>query len=146
MYLCNCFSGDKLRIPRIRNRIAAISFLILLPAVVHASPMPKKQKESITVEVASTKTDTYVTYAHLNSLTKSRLPKDSYTYTDVIFAIVNGKHVVYSCAERKKVCPLLETGARLPAEQEGDSMLLAQPDSSDKRASSTHYHLTPGGW
>jgi hypothetical protein len=135
-----------LRIHGICNRFAAISVLILLPTIANASPAPKKQKESITVEVASIKTDTYVTYARINSLRKSRLPKDSYTYTDVIFAIVNGKHVVFSCTERKQVCPLLEPGAKLPAEQDGDSILLAQPNSSDKKASPTHYRLAPGGW
>lgn len=135
-----------MRIQGIYNRFAAIFVLILLPTIVYASPTPKKQKESITVEVASTKTDTYVTYARINSLTKSRLPKDSYSYTDVIFAIVNGKHVVYSCAERKKVCPLLENGTKLSAEQDGDSMYLAAPNSSGKKASPTHYRLAPGGW
>jgi hypothetical protein len=135
-----------LRIRGKYSRFASIFALILLPAIIYASPTPKKQKESITVEVASTKTDSYVTYAHLNSLTKSRLPKDSYTYTDVIFAIVNGKHVVYSCAERKKVCPLLENGTKLSAERDGDSIYLTPPNPSDKKASPTHYRLAPGGW
>lgn len=146
MYLCKCLPGEKLRFQGKYNRFAAVSVLILLPIITYASPTPKKQKESITVKVASTKTDTYVTYTRINSLTKSRLPKDSYTYTGVIFAIVNGKHVVYGCAERKKVCPLLDNGTKLSAEQDGDSMYLAQPNPSDKKASPTHYRLAPGGW
>ena len=146
MYLCNCFPGEKLRIHGIYNRIAAISVLILLPTIVYASPSPKKQKETIVVEVASTKTDTHTSYTRSTSWVKSRLPKDSYTYTNILFAIVDGKHVVYSCAERKNVCPLLENGTKLSAEQDGDSMYLAPPNPSDKKASPTHYHLAPGGW
>jgi hypothetical protein len=130
----------------ITSRIAAISVLILAPTLLYPSPAPRKEKETIIVEVASTKTDTYVSYAWINSVSKSRLPKDSYTYTDILFAIVDGKHVVYSCAEHKKVCPLLEAGAKLSAEQNGDSMYLSPLNSSDKKAAPTHYRLAPGGW
>jgi hypothetical protein len=129
----------------INNRIVgAISALILLPALVHASPGAKKQ--SIVVEVASTKTDTYTAYTRSNSWMKTRLPKESYSYTDILFAIVDGKHVVYSCVEHKKVCPLLDPGTKLSAEQDGNSMLLSPPNPSDKKASPTHYRLAPGGW
>jgi hypothetical protein len=146
MYLRAEFIGGELHVRQEMKRIATIGILILAPTLVCAMPKTNKQKESIVVEVASTKTNVYTTYTRSTSWVKSKLPKDSYTYTDIIFAVVNGKHVVYTCAEHKNACPLLETGSKLPAEQDGDSMYLSPNASPDKKATPTHYRLASGSW
>jgi hypothetical protein len=123
-----------------------LAALILVPSLILAAPEPKKQKVSIVVEVASVKTNTHTTYTRSTSWVMSKLPKDSYMYTDIIFAVVNEKHVVYACAERDKACPVLEAGSKIPAESDGDSIYISTTLPSEKKPLVTHYKLAGNGW
>jgi hypothetical protein len=117
------------------SRKFALAALILVPSLIFATPEPRKQKENIVVEVASIKTDMHRT-----------LPNVSYTYTDIIFAVVNEKHVVYACAERDKACPLLEAGSKIPAESDGDSIYISTTVPSEKKPLVIHYKFVSNGW
>jgi hypothetical protein len=124
----------------------AIAALILVPSLVFAAPNSKKQKESIVVEVASVKTNTHTTYTRSTSWAMSKLPKDSYTYTDIVFAVVNEEHVVFVCAERDKTCPVLEAGSKIPAERDGDSIHISSSSPSEKKPLVVHYKVVGNGW
>jgi hypothetical protein len=147
-YLKSAVFSVRLRDMQLREklRIAAIVVLILVPTVVFARQKPNKQRESVVVEVVSSKTKTHVSHAWGTGLSRNKMPDDAYTYTDVFFAIVDEKHVVYSCVERKKVCPLLEPGSKLTVEQVGNSIYIPNPGSSENKPSVAHYELVGGSW
>ena len=128
------------------KRKFALAALILVPSLMFAAPEPKKQNESIVVEIASIKTNTHTTYTRSTSWVKSKLIKDGYIYTDIIFAVVNEKHLVYACAERDKSCPVLEAGSKIPAERDGDSIYISTTVPSRKKPLVTHYKLASTGW
>jgi hypothetical protein len=128
------------------SRKFALAALILIPSLVLAAPEPKKQKESVVVEVASIKTNTHITYTRSTSWVMSKLPRDSYAYTDILFAVVNEEHAVYTCAERDKACPVLEAGSKIPAEKDGDSIYISTISPSEKKQLVTHYKLVSSSW
>jgi len=128
------------------NRKFALAVLILVPSLIFATPEPKKQKESIVLEVASIKTNTHTSYTRSTSWAMSKLIKDGYTYTDIIFAVVNEEHLVYACAERDKACPVLEADSKIPAERDGDSIYISTAVPSGKKPLVTHYKLVSTGW
>jgi hypothetical protein len=128
------------------NRTFALAVLILVPTIVCAAPEPRRSKESVVVEVASVKTGTHTTYTRSTSWVMSRLPRDSYAYTDIIFAKVGDSKVVYSCAERDKACPVLEAGSKISAERDGDSIFISVPGPSEKKVLVTRYKLVSNGW
>src|ERR1700690_2186341 len=128
------------------NRIVRIVVLGLVPTLLCAAPTPKP-RESIVVEVSSSKTDVHTSYKHGSGIFGNKLPNDAYSYTDIIFAVVDGQHVVYSCAEHNKSCPLLESGSKVPAERDGDSIYIpSAASSSEKKPVLTHYKLVSNGW
>jgi hypothetical protein len=128
------------------NRIVRLAVLALFPTLVCAAPTPKP-RESITVEVSSIKTNVHTSYKRATSIFRNKLPNDAYTYTDIIFAVVDGNHVVYTCAEHNNVCPILESGSKLPAERDGDSIYISSAaSSSDKKPVLTRYKLVGNGW
>ena len=128
------------------NRIVRIAVLGLVPTLLCAAPSPKP-RDSIVVEISSTKTDVHTSYKHGSGIFGNKLPNDAYSYTDIIFAVVDGKHVVYSCAEHNKSCPLLESGSKVPAERDGDSIYISSAASpSEKKPEFTHYKLVGNGW
>ncbi len=127
------------------NRFARFVFLFLVPAIACAAPAPR-EKQNIEVEVASVKTNIYTSYTRSTSWAMSNLPKETYTYTDIIFAVVDGKHVVYTCADRKKVCPVLDAGSKVQAERDGDSIYITSTVPEDKKPLVAHYKLVSGGW
>jgi hypothetical protein len=128
------------------SRTFALAALILIPALVSAAPTPKKSKESIVVEVASVKTNTHTTYTRSTSWVMSKLPRDSYAYTDLFFAVVGDTKVVYSCAERDKGCPVLEAGSKIPAVRDGDTIFISTAGPSEKKPLVTRYKLVGNGW
>ena len=113
-------------------RKIALAALILAPSLLFATPAPKNQKESVVVEVASIKTNTYTTHTRSTSWVMSRLIKDSYAYTDILFAVVNDEHIVYACAERDKACPVLDSGSKISAERNGNSLSISTTGPSEK--------------
>jgi hypothetical protein len=128
------------------NRTFMLAALIVVPTLVCAAPEPRKSKESVVVEVASVKTGTHTTYTRSTSWVMSRLPRDSYAYTDIIFAKVGDSKVVYSCAERDKACPVLEAGSKISAERDGDSIFISTAGPSEKKPLVTRYKLVSNGW
>jgi hypothetical protein len=128
------------------KRRFALAAFILIPALVSAAPEPRKSKESVTVEVASVKTDTHTTYTRSTSWVMSKLPKDSYVYTDIFFAVVGDTKLVYSCAERDKSCPVLEPGSKFQAERDRDMLMISSAGPSEKKPLLTHYKLVSTGW
>ena len=128
------------------TRTFALAALILVPSLAFAAPQPKKSKESVELEVARVKTSTHTTYTRSTSWVMSRLPKDSYAYTDLFFAVVGDQKVVYSCAERDKSCPVLEQGSKIQAERDGDNLLISTTGPSEKKPLVTHYKLVGNGW
>ena len=104
-----------------------------------------KSKGNVEIQVVSSKTSTYTEFSRGTPLT-SKTVKDAYAYTDHFFAIVNGKHLVYSCAERKKVCPMLESGSKITVEQDGDSIYIPVAGTSEQKPSYTHYKLVGESW
>jgi hypothetical protein len=128
------------------NQIATFAILLFLASTLaYAKPAPK-EKETIEVEISSVKTNIYTTYTRSTSWVMSKLPKDSYTYTDIIFAVVDGKHVVYTCADRKKVCPVLEAGTKVSAERDGDSIYISSTVPTEKKPVVAHYKIVSGSW
>ena len=117
------------------SRKLALAALILVPSLIFATPEPRKQKENIVVEVASIKTDTHTKHTRM-----------LYTYTDIIFAVVNEKRVVYACAERDRACPLVEAGSKIPAESDGDSIYISTTVPSEKKPLVIHYKFVSNGW
>lgn len=128
------------------NRTFALAALILVPTLVSAAPEPRKSKESIVVEVSSVKTNTHTTYTRSTSWVMSKLPRDSYIYSDIVFAVVGDAKVVMSCAERDKACPVLEAGSKIPAERDGDMVLISTTGPSEKKPLVTRYKLVGNGW
>jgi hypothetical protein len=128
------------------NRRFVVAALILVPTLVFAAPEPRRSKESVVVEVASVKTNTHTTYTRSTSWVMSKLPRDSYAYTDIFFAVVGDSKLVYSCAERDKACPVLEPGSKIQAERDGDTLLISTMGPSEKKPLVTHYKLISTGW
>src|ERR1035438_8660445 len=114
------------------NRIVRIVVLGLVPTLLCAAPTPKP-RESIVVEVSSSKTDVHTSYKHGWGIFGNKLPNDAYSYTDVIFALVDGQHVVCSCAPHKTPCPLWEPGSKVPAERARDSIYISSAASSSEK-------------
>jgi hypothetical protein len=96
--------------------------------------------------VSSIKTNVHTSYKRGTSIFRNKLPNDAYSYTDIIFAVVDSNHVVYTCAEHNSVCPILEPGSKLPAERDGDSIYISSASPSDKKPVLTHYKLVGNGW
>jgi hypothetical protein len=128
------------------KRKFVLAALILAPSLIFAAPEPKKQNESIVVEIASIKTNTHTTYTRSTSWVKSKLIRNGYIYTDIIFAVVNEQHLIYACAERDRSCPVLEAGSKIPAERDGDSIYISTAVASGKKPLLTHYKLASTGW
>ncbi len=97
--------------------VAATIALTLTPAAL-ATPT-NKSAESVQVEVVSTKTN-----YHGNS-------PNVFKYTDVLFAHVNGKNVVYACAQKGDECPLMQNGKTYPADRVGGYIYISMdaPDA-----------------
>ncbi len=115
------------------NKVATAVFLLLIPMVVFAAPK-NKETASIQVEVVSTRTNIH-----------GSPPHDVFSYTDVMFTHVNGKNVVYVCAQKGDACPLMQTGKTYPANQVGDFIYILLTSPDDKKPVPVKYKET-GNW
>jgi hypothetical protein len=113
------------------NKAAKIAFLILIPLAVLAKP---NEKGTATVQV-------------VNSTTKFHGSSSGgiFTYTDLLFAQINGKNVVYECVQRGDICPVLESGKSYSADQEGVFIYLPMTSPELKKAVSSKFRQV-GSW
>lgn len=88
-----------------RNKVAALIVFILLPIAVFSTT---KERGTLEFKVVSSKLK-----VHNNG-------GPVFTYTSVIFAQVGGMDVVFWCAQKGDLCPLMETGKTYTAERDGD--------------------------
>ena len=107
------------------NKVARITFSVLIPIVAFAAP---KEKQTIQLQVVSSQTKIH-----------SSPPSNVFSYTDVIFATVNGKKVMYACAQRGDICPLMESGKTYTADRVGSVIYISMSVPEDKRPLSVKY-------
>ena len=113
------------------NKAARIIFAVLIPMVAFAA---KKEKDTINIHVVSAKTKIH-----------GSAPREAFSYTDIMFAQVNGKNVVYTCDQRGDVCPVLESGKTYTVDREGDFILLPMTFAENKKPFFAKYKQA-GGW
>jgi hypothetical protein len=113
------------------NRTAKIAVLILTPLSALAMP---NGKASITFQVD--KSTTRIHGASTNN---------SFSYTDLVFAQIAGKKLVYECVQRDDICPILEPGETYTADQEGHFLYLPMTGPELKKAATARFKLV-GSW
>ncbi len=114
------------------TNLFATILLILVPMIVFATPT-KQTGESIQIEVVSTKTN-----YHGSS------PK-VFEYTEIMFARVNGKKLVFVCAQRADECPLIQAGKTYSADRVGNFIYLSMSSPDGKKSMPVKYKET-GTW
>jgi hypothetical protein len=112
------------------NKVAKMSFAVLMPIVTFATP---KVKETIELQVVSSKTQVHGSFPAV------------FTYTDLMFTLVNGKKVIYACAQRGDACPLMESGKAYSADRVGDVTYVSMTSPEGKRPISVKY-MQLGSW
>jgi hypothetical protein len=85
-----------------------------------ASPS-NKSAESVQVEVVSTKTNYHGTSPNV------------FKYTDVLFARVSGKNIVYACVQKGDECPLMQNGKTYPADRVGGFIYVSMDAPDTKK-------------
>jgi hypothetical protein len=113
------------------NRAAKIALLILIPLSAFATP---KEKGTTTLQVVTSRTKIHGTSAG-----------NIFTYTKLMFTQINGKNVVYECAQRGDMCPVLESGKSYTADQEGAYIYVSMSSPEDKKAISAKFREV-GSW
>ena len=109
------------------NKAATIVILILIPLSAFATPR-KGETANTTVHV-----DTLITNIHGSS------SGNLFSYTDRMFARVNGKRIVLECAERGDYCPVLESGRAYNADQEKSFIYISSSSPEGEKTLSTKY-------
>lgn len=110
--------------------VAGFILVVVIPIAAFATA---KKREAIDLQVVSSQTKTH-----------GSPPGEVFHYTDVMFAHVNGKNVVYECAQRGDLCPVIESGKTYSAEQEGGFMYIAMSLPNGKHFSAKYKQL--GSW
>lgn len=87
-----------------RNQAVRIFFVVLIPLCVLAGP---KDRAATNFQVFTVRTQIHGSTGNL------------FTYTNLIFAQVNGKKLVYECAQRGDLCPVMESGKTYTGAQDG---------------------------
>jgi hypothetical protein len=100
--------------------IAATTIALTLTPAALATPT-NKSAEAVQIEVVSTKTD-----YHGNS-------PNVFKYTDVLFARVNGKNIVYACVQKGHECPLMQNGKSYPADRMGGYIYISMDAPDGKK-------------
>jgi hypothetical protein len=116
------------------SKVVRIVFAVLIPMVACVALAAPKERENIELQVVSSKTKTHG--SDLASI---------FTYTDVIFAVVNGKKMEYECAQHGDLCPVMESGKTYPAVQDGNLIYITMSSPGDKKSLSVKYQEV-GSW
>jgi hypothetical protein len=115
----------------ISNRSAKIALFILIPACALAN---QKEKGTAKVQVVTARTKIHGSSSG-----------NMFTYTNLMFAEVNGKKVVYECAQAGDVCPVLESGQTYTATQDGAFVYLPMNAPAEKKELSVRFKQV-GSW
>jgi hypothetical protein len=113
------------------NKVAKIAFSVLIPLIAFATP---KGKETVKLQVVSSKTK-----IHRSS------SGNVFIYTDLMFTLVDGKKVVYTCDQRGEACPLMEDGKTYTADRVGDFIHISMSAPEGKKPFSVKFKQV-GSW
>jgi hypothetical protein len=91
---------------------AYIFFFVLIPLCAIAGP---KERKTTTFQAVRVRTEIH------GSSSSGKM----FTYTNQVFAQINGRRLVYECAQRGDICPVLETGKTYSGDQDGSFLYLA---------------------
>jgi len=105
--------------------------LTLIPVVAVAGP---KGRETTSMQVVSSNTRIHRT-----------MSGDVFAYTDLMFIQTNGKKLVYECALRGNICPLMETGKTYTADRDGAFMYVEMSQPDEKKPLSAKFKQV-GSW
>lgn len=70
---------------------------------------------------------------------------DMFTYTNLVFAEVNGKKLVYECAAPGDVCPVMASGETYTATQDGTFVYVPMSSPEGKKDLSVKFKRV-GSW
>jgi hypothetical protein len=113
------------------NRAAKIVFFVLIPLCAFANP---KEKGTTKLQVVTARTQIHGSSSG-----------DMFSYTNLMFTQVNGKKLVYECAQRGDVCPVLEPGKTYTADRQGDFVYLSMSSPESKKDVSAKFKQV-GSW
>jgi hypothetical protein len=109
---------------------APVILAVLIPTAALAGP---KEKGNIQVQVVSSQIKTH-----------GAPPSEVFRYTDVMFTRVSGQNVIFECAQRGDLCPVMENGKGYAAERAGDFIYIAMTLADGKSVSVKYKQL--GSW
>lgn len=101
------------------RKSAKIAFLTLIPFCTFAGP---KERGAAKLQVVTARTEIHGSSSG-----------DIFTYTHLMFTQINGKRLVYECAQRGDVCPVLESDQTYTANQDGAFLYLSMGAPEGKK-------------
>ena len=101
------------------NRSAKIALLVLVPCCVPAGP---KEKGTAKVQAVTARVQIHGSSSG-----------NMFSYTNLMFTEVNGKKLVYECAETGDLCPILESGQTYTANQDGAYIYILMSSPEGKK-------------
>ena len=107
------------------NKTAPIAFLILIACSAFAAP---KRSENTTLQVV-------FSTSNIHNASRRML----FSYTQRMLVKVNGKNVVYECAERDYNCPDVEPGKAYSADREGSFIYILKSSPDGTKTLSTKF-------
>lgn len=115
---------------------AYIFFFVLIPLCAIAGPKEKsKEKKTTTFEAVRVRTQIH------GSSGSGKM----FTYTNQIFAQIDGRRLVYECAQRGDICPVLESGKMYSGDQDGHFLYLASSFPDGQKDLSVRFKQV-GSW
>ena len=108
------------------NRALKIAFLFLIPLSALAT--------TTTLQVVTSRTK-----IHNSS------GRNIFIYTNLMFAEVNGKRVVYECVQSGDICPIVEPGKTYTVDRKGAYIYVTLNTPEDKKAVSVKFKQV-GSW
>ena len=113
------------------NKFVKTACLVLIPLIAFATP---KGRETIKLQVVSSKTKIHTSSSG-----------NVFSYTDLMFTLVDGKNVLYACSQRGDICPPMESGKTYTAERVGDVIYISMTAPENKKPFSVKYKQV-GAW
>jgi len=113
------------------KKAAKLALLTLIPVVALAGP---KGRETTSMQVVSSNTRIHRT-----------MSGNVFAYTDLVFIQTNGKKLVYECALRGNICPLMESGKIYTADRDGAYMYVTMNLPDEKKPMSAKFKQV-GSW
>jgi hypothetical protein len=115
------------------KRIVGAMLLTLLLVPMASFAAPKRAFETIDLQVVSSKT------------ARHGSPPNVFSYTEVVFARVNGKNVTFVCEQRGDECPAMENGKTYAAEKSGNLIYITMTSPDIKKPFAVRFRDT-GSW